>query len=85
MKYRFEPRALHEMIDRFRIRSLKFELQGSENQSAEDDIGYVSRSSSEEIDEKRRNISDPRDMLYAYLQYFHTLIFPEISLYLIFF
>ncbi|KAL3984582.1 hypothetical protein ACH3XW_35115 [Acanthocheilonema viteae] len=61
---RFESEALHEIVNRFRIRSPKFELERGENHSAEDDIGYVSRSSSEEMDEKRRNISDPRDVLY---------------------
>uniref|UniRef100_A0A0R3RZZ0 ANK_REP_REGION domain-containing protein n=1 Tax=Elaeophora elaphi TaxID=1147741 RepID=A0A0R3RZZ0_9BILA len=62
---RFESQGLYEAANRFRIRSRKFGLQRSENHSVDDDIGYVSRSSSEEIDEKRRNINDPRDVLYC--------------------
>lgn len=64
MNCRFESQALYDIANRFRIRSRKFGLQRSENHSAEDDIGYVSRSSSEEIDEKRRNINDRQDTLY---------------------
>ncbi|VDK79058.1 unnamed protein product [Litomosoides sigmodontis] len=61
---RFESQALYEAANRFRIRPPKYEVRGSENHSADDDIGYVSRSSSEEIDEKRRHIiDDSRDVL----------------------
>ncbi|KAM3717611.1 tRNA nuclease CdiA [Dirofilaria immitis] len=60
---RFDSQALNEIINRFRIRSRKFGLRRIEHNSADDDIGYVSRSSSEEIDEKRQNINDPRDTL----------------------
>ncbi|VDO30597.1 unnamed protein product [Onchocerca flexuosa] len=62
---RFDSQALHEIANRFRMRSCKFGLQRTEHHSAEDDIGYVSRSSSEEIDEKRRNINDLHDTLYC--------------------
>ncbi|EJD73598.1 hypothetical protein LOAG_18985 [Loa loa] len=63
---RFESKALYEIANRFRIRSHKFNLQRNEKHSTDDDIGYVSRSSSEEIDEKRRNINDHlRDILYC--------------------
>ncbi|KAK6107630.1 hypothetical protein QQG55_28955 [Brugia pahangi] len=62
---RFESQALYDIANRFRIRSRKFGLQRNENHSADDDIGYVSRSSSEEIDEKRRNIDDLQDLLYC--------------------
>ncbi|VDM15057.1 unnamed protein product [Wuchereria bancrofti] len=65
MNYRFESQALYDIANRFRIRSRKFEIQRNENHSADDDIGYVSRSSSEEIDEKRRNINDLQDVLYC--------------------
>lgn len=59
---RFESEALLEMANRFRLRPRKFDLRRSENHLAEDDIGYVSRSSSEEFDGKRRSIGDTRDM-----------------------
>uniref|UniRef100_A0A915Q2W3 Uncharacterized protein n=1 Tax=Setaria digitata TaxID=48799 RepID=A0A915Q2W3_9BILA len=64
-RQRFESQSLYELANRFRLRSRKFGLPRVEHHSAEDDIGYVSRSSSEEIDEKRRNMNDPRDTLYC--------------------
>ncbi|VDN02877.1 unnamed protein product [Thelazia callipaeda] len=55
---KFDAQILHEMSNHFRIRSRKFVPLPNECRSVEDDIGYASRSSSEEIDEKQRSLNE---------------------------
>lgn len=52
---RFESNPLYEMASDFKIRSCKYGLSRTKHRSIEDDVGYASRSSSEDNDEKQRN------------------------------